>query len=62
MDYCQMVDEMRAQGYSDNEINNEIGRARAEAESEFYENYYNDHDVQYGWHQQDIIDMYRRER
>ena len=52
---------MTERGYSESEINNEIGRAEAYAEEQFYEDYYNDPVVQYGWHQQDIIDMYRRE-
>lgn len=62
IDYCEIVDQMRAQGYSDSEINHECGKAKAYAEEQFYEDYYNDPVVQQGWHQQDIIDMYRMER
>ena len=34
----------------------------AEAEAQFIEDYENDPEVQYGWYQQDLIDMRRRER
>lgn len=37
-------------------------RAEAEAQEQFLEDYYNDPEVQYGWYQQDLIDMRRRER
>lgn len=37
-------------------------RIAAEEEEQFLEDYYNDPEVQAGWHQQDIIDMRRRER
>lgn len=32
------------------------------AHEQFIEDYYNDPEVQYGWYQQDLIDMRRRER
>lgn len=62
MDFVSMVDQLRAEGYTASEINNQISRAMAEAEEDFFEAYENDPVVQEGWHQQDIIDMYRRER
>ena len=34
----------------------------AEEHEQFLEDYYNDPEIQYGWHQQDIIDMRRREQ
>lgn len=37
-------------------------RIAAEDAEQRLEDYYNDPEVQYGWCQQDIIDMYRRER
>lgn len=60
--YSELIEDMTERGYSESEINNEISRAEAYAEEQFYEDYYDDPVVQYGWHQQDIIDMYRRER
>ena len=42
--------------------NCECERLAAEEHERFIEDYENDPMVQYGWHQQDIIDMYRRER
>ena len=62
MDFVAMVDHLRSKGFSDSEINNQISMAMAEAEEAFMESYEDDPVVQYGWHQQDIIDMYRRER
>lgn len=37
-------------------------REIAEAEKQFLEDYCNDPEVQYGWHQQDLIDMRHREQ
>ena len=34
----------------------------AEAQQQMIDDYENDPAVQYGWHQQDMIDMHRRER
>lgn len=62
MDFVYMVDQLRAEGYTAAEINAEICRAMAEEQEAFMEDYENDPVVQAGWHQQDIIDMYRRER
>ena len=62
MDFVAMVDHLRSKGYSPDEINSQIARAMEEAHEAFMEDYENDPLVQDGWHQQDIIDMYRRER
>lgn len=62
MDFVAMVDILRAEGFTDAEINHEISVSMMEAERNFIEDYENDLLVQDGWHQQDIIDMYRRER
>ena len=62
MDFVAMVDHLRSEGYSPAEINNQIAMAMEEAHVAFMEDYENDPLVQDGWHQQDIIDMYRRER
>lgn len=40
----------------------ECARIAAEEAEAARERYYDDPLVQYGWHQQDVIDMYRRER
>jgi hypothetical protein len=37
-------------------------REAAEAEADFIEEYNNRPDVQYGWRQQDLIDLRRREQ
>lgn len=62
MSITEMVDHYRAEGYSDREIDNMIMRDLEEAQARFIEDYENDPIVQEGWHQQDIIDMYRNER
>lgn len=40
----------------------ECARELAEMEADFIEEYENRPDVQYGWHQQDMIDLRRREQ
>ena len=62
MSITELVDLYREQGYSDREIDNMVCRDMAMAQEQFIEDYENDPLVQDGWHQQDIIDMYRRER
>ena len=37
-------------------------RIAEEEREQFLEDYYNDPEVQYGWHQQDLIDMRRKEQ
>lgn len=62
MDFVAMVDMLREEGLSDAEINHQINVSMMEAERDFMEDYENDPLVQDGWHQQDLIDMYRMER
>ena len=40
----------------------DCAREIAETYEQFLEDYNNDPEVQYGWHQQDLIDMRRREK
>ena len=44
------------------EARDEINRLLKEDTESFMDDYYSRPDVMDGWHQQDIIDMYRRER
>lgn len=62
MNIAELVDMYRDQGYGDAEIDHKIRRDLAEMDRQFIEDYEDDPIVQYGWHQEDIIDMYRRER
>lgn len=62
MTITELVDFYREEGLDDSEINHRIPRDLEEAEAAFYEAYENDPMIQEGWRQQDLIDMYRRER
>jgi len=62
MDFYEFVDACKEEGLTAEQALNEWNRAQAEAEADFFEDYYNDPVVQYGWYQQDLIDMHRRER
>lgn len=62
LDFVALVDHYRQEGYEPEEINDAISQALSEAQEEFMEQYEDDPMVQEGWHQQDVIDMYRRER
>lgn len=53
--YCQYCGSLLTE-------NCECERIAQEEHERFLEDYYNDPMVQEGWRQQDIIDMYRRER
>lgn len=53
--YCQYCGKLLSEGCDCEQL------AAAKAE-QFLEDYYNRPDVHDGWHQQDIIDMYRREQ
>lgn len=57
-----LVDYYRRLGHSDGDIDSMILRDLSLIQEERIEDYENDPLVQDGWHQQDIIDMYRRER
>jgi hypothetical protein len=66
MSITEIVDEMRANGESDEDINyyitHDYPREIAEAQAEFIEEYENRPEVQDGWAQQDLIDSYHREQ
>lgn len=62
MDFYEFVDQCREDGMSSDEALNEWNRACSERAEAFREAYESDPEVQYGWYQQDVIDMYRRER
>ena len=62
VNFVEMVDILRSEGLDDSEINHQISVAMMEAERDFIEAYENNPIVQEGWRQQDLIDMYRRER
>ena len=61
-DLYQFVEECKAQGLTAEEAQEEYLDTLEERKNAFLESYYNDPFVQEGWHQQDIIDSYRRER
>lgn len=56
------IEECKNQGLSASEALEELHAAEAEAKEAFFEDYYSRPDVCAGWAQQDVIDMYRRER
>jgi hypothetical protein len=53
--YCQYCGELLSKGCR-------CLKELAQAEADFIEEYENRPDVQYGWYQQDLIDMRRREQ
>lgn len=62
MDLYTFVELCKDEGLTSEQALREWNRAQAEAEADFLEDYYNDPVVQYGWHQQDVIDRWRMER
>jgi hypothetical protein len=56
------VQECLEQGLSAEEAESEYAKMQEEIREDFYERYYNDPLVCEGFAQQDVIDMYRRER
>jgi hypothetical protein len=56
------IETCKGNGLSSDEAQTEYYRAVEEEKERKLEEYYNDPIVNEGWHQQDIIDMYRRER
>lgn len=62
MNMYEFFRECEEEGIDADEALNEWSRIQAENRERFYEDYYNDPIVQAGWAQQDVIDMYRRER
>ena len=62
IDIYDFIETCKENGLSTDEAQLEYCRAVEEEKERRLEEYYNDPIVDYGWHQQDIIDMYRRER
>lgn len=62
IDIYDFIKECKMQGLTSQEALTELYKAQEEARQAFYEDYYSRPDVCAGWAQQDIIDMYRRER
>lgn len=61
-DFYAFMEDCKEDGLSADEAINEWYRAVAEHKQAFMDEYENDPYVHEGWHQQDVIDMYRRER
>ena len=62
IDIYDFIETCKENGLSTDEARFEYDRAVEEERQQKLEDYYNDPLVHEGWHQQDIIDMYRRER
>lgn len=62
IDIYDFIETCKENGLSTYEAQLEYSKAVEEENERRIEEYYNDPLVQEGWHQQDIIDMYRRER
>ena len=62
MDFYDFVEQCREDGLDGDECLREWSRVQAERSAAFMEAYESDPEVQYGWHQSDLIEMYRRER
>lgn len=62
MDIYVFVEQCREEGLTSAEAMNEWNRACSDRAEAFREAYESDPEVQYGWYQQDMIDMRRRER
>ena len=62
IDIYEFIENCKEEGLDSSEAANEYSKAIEEEKQRFLDDYYNDPLVNYGWHQQDIIDMYRRER
>ena len=62
LDFYDFMELCRDEGLSPEDALDEWDRARAAAKEKFLEDYYDNPETQYGWYQQDLIDMYRREK
>ena len=62
MDFYEFMEQCKEEGLMPEEAIREWHRAEADRAEAWMEAYDDDPEVQYGWHQQDVIDMYRRER
>lgn len=61
-EFRDFLDSMEEDGYTLDEALDEWERIRAERHQRFIEDYESDPEVQYGWYQQDMIDLRYRER
>ena len=62
MNLYEFIETCQEEGLSAEEAENEFYKAKEEEHERFMERYWDDPLVNAGWAQQDIIDMYRRER
>ena len=62
IDIYEFIESCKEEGMTSRQAMQELTRYMNESRNRFVEDYYNDPIVQDGWHQQDIIDMYRMER
>lgn len=62
MNIYEFMRECEENGVDENDALNEWGKYNEEKREMFEEEYYSDPYVNAGWVQQDVIDMYRRER
>ena len=62
IDFYEFVEQCKEEGLTSYEAQTEYEIACEEEHERFLEEYENDPIVQAGWAQQDVIDMYRRER
>ena len=61
-DLYDFIEQCKEDGLTSDEAMDKMDRILADMEQERIEAYENDPMVQYGWYQQDMIDMRRRER
>jgi len=57
LDFYDFIDSCREDGLTGEEALDEWERACAERQNNFLADYYNDAEAQYGWYQQDLIDL-----
>lgn len=62
MNIYEFVELCKEDGLTASEAQDEWERYLAEKQEQFLERYYNDPLIQDGWRQQDLIEMYRREK
>ena len=62
LDIYKFMEECKAYGLSSDEARCEYSKALGEEQQTREENYWNDPIIMDGYRQQDVIDMYRRER
>lgn len=62
IDIYEFIEQCKEEGMTSQQAMLSLGRYMNECRNSMIEDYYNDPIVHDGWHQQDIIDMYRIER